>query len=211
MCDVELANKASKYDCFKDCPKYNCSDAKVNKEREHTNQTTNPVVSNNAESKHLYENESEGNGYENVNQCDKEDNLYEEIDFHHISSSISLETDDNYINVRAASQSSGSEEKHCQTVNILDENPSGIEMRAGRRRWSSTQEEDYQPAKQGQGRWSLKGSQAIRSILKQNNQKGKNVQNVNCRAKGNIERGVPDDNLLLKLYFSKSEDLQRSK
>ena len=59
-------------------------------------------------------------------------------------------------------------------------------MRAGRRKWSSTQEEDYESVRQGQGRWSLKGSQATRSILKQNNQKGENVQNVNFRAKGNI-------------------------
>ena len=188
MCDVELANKASKYDLFKDCPKYNCSDAKINKDSKHTNQTTNPVVSKNGESQHLYENESKINGYENMNQCDKEENLYEEIDF---CNSILLETDDNYINVRAVSllnlrteQSSGSEEKYCQTVNILDENTSGIDMRAGRRRWSSSHEEDYETVKQGQSRWSLSGAQAIKSILKQNNEKEKNIQSVNFRGKG---------------------------
>ena len=103
MCDVELANKASKYDLFKGCPKDNCSDAKINKERENTTQTTSPVVTNNAEPQHFYENKSEGNGYENINQCDKEENLYEEIDFCNISSSILLKTDDNYINVCALS------------------------------------------------------------------------------------------------------------
>ena len=60
-------------------------------------------MSNNAEFKHLNENESERNGYENINQCDKEENLYEEIDFCNIPSNILLETDDNYINVHAAS------------------------------------------------------------------------------------------------------------
>ena len=69
MSEIDSVSKAAKYNLSKGCQMDNGSDAQLYKEGDNTNQNTNPVVFNNEESQHLYENESDINGYENINQC----------------------------------------------------------------------------------------------------------------------------------------------
>jgi len=144
---------------------------------------------------HMYENDHDRYGYENVKQYSEEENEYEEIHFENNTPSKLLNTEDNYINLSLLSNLNLSKnepeysvEQFYQSGNVLTKNKVSKDIQTGRRRWSTCGEDNSQPLQIEQRRWSLKNTPTIKSILKRNKQTDKNIQSVNFRANGNFFR-----------------------
>merc|ERR1719186_1045812 len=71
----------------------NITDKKTAKIKDNPNETFISSLNKAKESQHLYENERERNRYENIKQCLKEENEYEEINFATTSSKMLLKSD----------------------------------------------------------------------------------------------------------------------
>jgi len=171
------------------------NDVNTSDKRDKTNISNKSILNTTEESTHMYENESDRYGYENVKQYSEEENEYEEIHFENNTPSKLLNTEDNYINLSLLSNLNLSKnepeysvEQFYQSGNVLTKKKVSKDIQTGRRRWSTCGEDNSQPSQIEQRRWSLKNTPTIKSILKRNKQTDKNIQSVNFRANGKSSR-----------------------
>jgi len=141
------------------------------------------------ESQQMYENEKDINTYEN---CSKEENQYEEINFKNDIPKNMLNTEDNYINFHSKSQLHTTvvltlDEKCCQTTNIYEELSGASMKKTDGRRWSMIPDPHSETIPKEQKRWSLKSDKNIKSILKIQSKPKKSIQSVNFRTKAKVK------------------------